>query len=236
MTAELLVNSFRQLKYDTSSVSAPSVSGENRWWWPSNPTIYGFCAIGRTECSQGTAATIFLASQTFFSFSTKFNSFLTWPHMHSRVQSSHWYRTISLTEVPQKHCREQQHTLALRLQSQLQFSKKPVKRARIRPAYPETRERGWDAFRMLNDLWINCLCSPASIKIQMFPLRHLSTLQLFNEHLQGFPGGTVIKNPPANAGDTKDTGLIPGEERFPRAGNGNPFQCSCLDYPMDRGT
>lgn len=51
VTAELLVNSFSQLKYNTSSVSAPSTSGENRWWWPSNPTIYGFYTIGRTECS-----------------------------------------------------------------------------------------------------------------------------------------------------------------------------------------
>ena len=37
----------------------------------------------------------------------------------------------------------------------------------------------------------------------------------------GFPG-TVVKNPPANAGDTRHVGLIPGSERFPRVGNGNP--------------
>ena len=36
----------------------------------------------------------------------------------------------------------------------------------------------------------------------------------------GFPGGSVVKNPPANAGDT---GLIPGSERSPGEGNGNPF-------------
>ena len=51
----------------------------------------------------------------------------------------------------------------------------------------------------------------------------------------GFPGGTVVKNLPANAGDTRDTGLIPGSGRFPREGNGNPLQYSCLESSMDRG-
>ena len=48
----------------------------------------------------------------------------------------------------------------------------------------------------------------------------------------GFPGGSVVKNPPANAGDT---GLIPGLGRFPGGGNGNPLQYSCLGNPMNRG-
>ena len=48
-------------------------------------------------------------------------------------------------------------------------------------------------------------------------------------------GGTVIKNPPASAGDTGDTGSIPGSGRSPGEGNGNPLQCSCLEDPMDRG-
>ena len=47
-----------------------------------------------------------------------------------------------------------------------------------------------------------------------------------------FPGGSVVKNPPANAGDM---GLIPGWGRFPGGGNGNPLQYSCWDNPMDRG-
>ena len=51
----------------------------------------------------------------------------------------------------------------------------------------------------------------------------------------GFPGGTVIKNLPANAGDTGDVGLIPGSERSPREGTGYPFQYSCLENPLDRG-
>ena len=51
----------------------------------------------------------------------------------------------------------------------------------------------------------------------------------------GFPNGSVEKNPPANAGDTGDVGLIPRLRRSPGGGNGNPLQSSCLKNPMDRG-
>ena len=51
----------------------------------------------------------------------------------------------------------------------------------------------------------------------------------------GFPGGAVMKNPPANAGATGDAGLVPGWGRCPGGGNGNPLQYSCLGNPMDRG-
>ena len=51
----------------------------------------------------------------------------------------------------------------------------------------------------------------------------------------GFPGGTVVKNPPANAGDTGDTGSIPGSGRSSAGGNGNPLQYSCLKNSMGRG-
>ena len=44
-----------------------------------------------------------------------------------------------------------------------------------------------------------------------------------------FSGGTVIKNPPANAGDTRDTRSILGSRRSPGGGNSNPFQYSCLE-------
>ena len=44
----------------------------------------------------------------------------------------------------------------------------------------------------------------------------------------------VLKNPPANARDTRDTGLIPGSGRSLGEGNGNPLQCYCLGNPMDR--
>ena len=45
----------------------------------------------------------------------------------------------------------------------------------------------------------------------------------------------VVKNPPANAGDIRDSGLIPGLGRSPGGGNGNPFQYSYLGNSMDRG-
>ena len=45
----------------------------------------------------------------------------------------------------------------------------------------------------------------------------------------------VVKNPPANARDIRDEGLIPGSGRFPGGGQGNPLQYSCLENPMDRG-
>ena len=45
----------------------------------------------------------------------------------------------------------------------------------------------------------------------------------------------VVKNLPANAGDVRDTGLVPGSGRSPGEGHGNPFQYSSLENPMDRG-
>ena len=49
---------------------------------------------------------------------------------------------------------------------------------------------------------------------------------------QGSPGGSVVKNPPTNAGDV---GVIPGLGRSLGEGNGNPLQYSCLENPTDRG-
>ena len=45
----------------------------------------------------------------------------------------------------------------------------------------------------------------------------------------------MVKNPPANAGDLRDAGSIPGLERSPVGGHGNPPQYSCLENPLDRG-
>ena len=45
----------------------------------------------------------------------------------------------------------------------------------------------------------------------------------------------VVKNPPANAGDIRDPGSVPGLGRSPGGGHGNPLQYSCLENPMDRG-
>ena len=51
--------------------------------------------------------------------------------------------------------------------------------------------------------------------------------------IEGFPRMLVVKNPPANAGDITDTGSVPGSERSPGGGHGNPLQSSCMEYPMD---
>ena len=64
-----------------------------------------------------------------------------------------------------------------------------------------------------------------SIQIKM---RQFSSLNLKRKYC---PGGSVVKNLPANAGDM---GLIPGSEGSPGEGNGNPRQYSCLGNPMDR--
>ena len=50
-------------------------------------------------------------------------------------------------------------------------------------------------------------------------------------HLMSFPGGSVVKNLPASAGDTGDMGSIPGSGRSPGIGNGYPLQYSCLKDP-----
>ena len=49
--------------------------------------------------------------------------------------------------------------------------------------------------------------------------------------LRGFPGGSVVMNPPANA---EDIYSIPGSGRSPGKGNGNPLQYSCLENSVDR--
>ena len=45
----------------------------------------------------------------------------------------------------------------------------------------------------------------------------------------------VVKNSPANAGDVRDMGLIPGSGRSPGGGRGSPLHYSCLENPVDRG-
>ena len=55
-------------------------------------------------------------------------------------------------------------------------------------------------------------------------------------HMGASQGALVIKNLPANAGDAGDSGLIPGSGRYPSGGHRNPFQYSCLENSMERGT
>ena len=51
----------------------------------------------------------------------------------------------------------------------------------------------------------------------------------------GFPRGSVVKNLPANRGDIRDVGSVPGSGRSPGGGPGNLLQYSCLESSVDRG-
>ena len=70
------------------------------------------------------------------------------------------------------------------------------------------------------------------------PLKHL-IYRLLYKLPKALSGASlvvqVVKNPPADAGDTRDAGSIPGLGRSPGGGNGNLLQYSCLGNPMDRG-
>ena len=69
----------------------------------------------------------------------------------------------------------------------------------------------------------------------MYPFRlgfASHNIKIWYEILEGFPGGSVVKNLLAKAGDS---GSIPGWGRSPEGRNGNPLQYSCLGNPMDRG-
>ena len=56
--------------------------------------------------------------------------------------------------------------------------------------------------------------------------------ELSQSSSRGFPGGSVVENPPASTGDACS---IPGSERSPAGGHHNPLQYSCLENPKDRG-
>ena len=58
---------------------------------------------------------------------------------------------------------------------------------------------------------------------------------MLNLKLPSFTGSSMVKYPPVNAGDTRDTGSIPGSGRSPGERKGNLLQYSCLENPMDRG-
>ena len=66
-------------------------------------------------------------------------------------------------------------------------------------------------------------------------LVEVSNLNFTRKSMTLVPGGAVVKNLPANTGDTRDAGSIPGSRRSPGTGNGNPLQYSCLENAMNRG-
>ena len=81
----------------------------------------------------------------------------------------------------------------------------------------------WFAFCKLVE---KCVCMSA---MSTHSLRVKWTVKL--KTIRGFPSGTSGKEPTCNAGDVRDVGSIPGSERFPKAGHGNPLQYSCLENP-----
>ena len=70
--------------------------------------------------------------------------------------------------------------------------------------------------------------------IEVFQLSHTHTHT--HTHTHGLPRWLRGKNPPANAGNTRDVGLIPRSGRYSRIANDNLLQYYCLENPMDRGT
>ena len=66
------------------------------------------------------------------------------------------------------------------------------------------------------------------MKLKNFIKQHFEKNEQLR-HQRGFPGGSAIKNPSANAGDA---GSISGSGRSPRVGSGNPLQFSCLENSM----
>ena len=70
--------------------------------------------------------------------------------------------------------------------------------------------------------------------IRLFPHKGFF-LSKYRVVLGGFSGGSVVKCPPASAGDARDMGSISGSGRSPEEENGSPLQYSHLGNPMDRG-
>ena len=64
------------------------------------------------------------------------------------------------------------------------------------------------------------------------PTSQCTLLTTVHTVFQGFPGGSVVKNPPPNA---RNVGSVPGLRGSLGVGNGNPLQYSCLENFMDRG-
>ena len=79
-------------------------------------------------------------------------------------------------------------------------------------------------FGFLPNLW-----STFTYVVSYSPHDSLVSYSFYLRNERGFPGGTVLKNLPANAGDTRDTRSISGLGRSPGVGNGNLLRYSCLE-------
>ena len=79
------------------------------------------------------------------------------------------------------------------------------------------------------------LCKPRFVgRCSLGPLSVSHCVDII-QHQGASQVALVVKNPPVNAGDIGDAGLIPGSERSPGGGNNSPLQYSYLEKPMDRG-
>ena len=77
---------------------------------------------------------------------------------------------------------------------------------------------------------------PLSLNVPQWHIDYFKLKLLREDPMQESSQVTlVVKNPPANAGDIKDAGSIPGLGRSPGGGHSNPFQYSCLENPINRG-
>ena len=77
-----------------------------------------------------------------------------------------------------------------------------------------------------------------SLKVRVHEITLITVKIYFKKDLVNIGTSEValaVNNPPANAGDIRYVGLIPGSGRSSRRGNGNPLQYFCLGNPMDRG-
>ena len=78
----------------------------------------------------------------------------------------------------------------------------------------------------------NPLGSPSKDGDEIYPSQWQDSTIIFGGPITGHTGSSVVKNPPASAGEV---GSIPPSGGSPGEGNGNPLQYSCLGNPMDRG-
>ena len=85
----------------------------------------------------------------------------------------------------------------------------------------------------LGSLKIRCSCLYDQILIMLVSFQR--NVLGWDPRKQGLLGDSVVKNLPANAGEARDSGSIPGLGRSPGIGNDNPLQYSSLENSMDRG-
>ena len=95
----------------------------------------------------------------------------------------------------------------------------------------------WDTWLRRHGQFKRHQASSPSLLETDFPgggMRRLATVTFYRLK-QSFPGGSAVKNLPANAADVRDMGSVPGLGRSPSVGNVNPLYSNCLGNTMDRG-